>query len=455
MSVGSETQGASGEPRAGAVAPRRKLSPGPGLGAQEVAAHQLARLYEATIQLVAESGYKALKVRDVVARAEVSTRAFYERFASKEDCFLQAHQLIARRATRRIIAAQAGEPDWRRRSRLIFEEFARELARDPAGARITLVEAYAAGTASLEQAWRAEGVFEGMLAESFARPPKGVVVPPLIVQGMVAGIASVSRRRLLAGRVADFASSSGELVDWALCYPSPAAAELPSLDGQTVWGDTTLERTPAAPTGDRALIVKAVVELAAARGYSGLTVPRLRSAAGVSRRKFEAHFDGVEDCYLAALEQRAGEAMAQAARAQVSARSKAGGVYRTIAALIDRTAKDPFLARICLTDDFPQTRSGMAAKERLIDAAIELWTGDPFAPRLTGLAMEASSGAAWTLFQRCLLQSREPSRIAASLVYLCLAPAIGPAATVSAIRQEQSPQGSFVQTVTQPRGIKE
>jgi AcrR family transcriptional regulator len=428
MSVGSE-----------AVAPRRKLSPGPGLGAKEVAAHQLARLYEATIQLVAESGYKALNIRDVVARAEVSTRAFYERFASKEDCFLQAHQLIARRATRRIIAAQAGEPDWRRRSRLVFDEFARELASDPASARVALIEAYAAGTASLEQAWRAEGVFEGMLAESFARPPRGVVVPPLIVQGMVAGIATVSRRRLLAGKVADFASSGGELVDWALCYPSPAAAELPALDGQTVWGDTTLERTPVTSTGDRALIVKAVVELAATMGYSGLTVPRLRSAAGVSRRKFEAHFDGVEDCYRAALEQRAGEAMAQAARAQVSARSRAGGVYRAMAALIDCVSKDPFLTRIFLTNDFPQTRTGLSTRQRLIDAAFELWTGDPLAPRLTGVAMEASSSAAWTLFQRCLLQNREPSHITASLVYLCLTPAIGPAATVSAIRKEQSP----------------
>ncbi len=437
--MGNEMRDAGTEPSAEALAPRRKLSPGPGRGAKQVAAHQLARIYEATIQLVAEHGYKALKVRDIVALAEVSTRAFYEHFSSKEDCFLQAHQLISRRATRRIIAAQAGEPDWRKRPRLIFEEFARELHLAPAGARVALIEAYAVGGASLEQAWRAERIFEGMLAESLARPPKGVVVPPLIVQGIVAGVAAVSRSSLLAGKVVDLASNGGELVDWALCYPSPAAAELPSLDGRTVWRDTTLEPTRPASTGDRALIIKAVAELAARTGYQNLTAPRLCSTAGVSRRKFEAHFDGVEDCYLVALEQRAAEAMAQAARAQTSASSEPGGIYRAIAALADCISRDPFLTRVCLTDDFPQTRIGLRAKERLIDAALELGIGDSIAPRLTSLAREASSGAAWSLFQRYVLHNREPTGIAASLFYLCLAPSIGPVATISAIKQEQDP----------------
>jgi AcrR family transcriptional regulator len=422
-----------------ASASPRKLPPGPGLGARAVAAHQLARIYDATIQLVAEHGYKALKVRDIVAIAEVSTRAFYEHFAGKEDCFLQAHQLISRRATHRVIAAQAGEPDWRKRPRLVLNEFIRELRSGPAAARVALIEAYAVGGVSLEQARQAEHVFKGMLAESLARPPKGVVVPPLIVQGIVAGVAAVSRRSLLAGKVADLANNGGELVDWALCYPGPAATELPYLDRQTLWRDTTLEPARPALTGDRALILKAVARLASTTGYEGLTMSRLRSAASVSRRKFEAHFDAVEDCYLAALEQRAGGAMAQAARAQTSASSEPGGIYRAIAALLDTVAKDPFLARVCLTDDFPQTRIGLRAKERFVDAVIELWTGDSMAANLTPLAKEASLGAAWSLFQRSVLESREPSRIAASLVYFCLVPAIGPEATVKAIRQEQSP----------------
>ena len=423
---------------------RGKLPPGPGRSAQEVAAHQLARVYDATIELVAERGYGSLKVRDLVGYAEISTRAFYELFSSKEDCFLQTYNLISRRATQRIIAAQAEESGWRGRSRLVFEEFIRELQRGPAGARLALIDAYTAGEAALAQVWRTERTFEGVLAEALARTPEGIAVPPLIVQGMVAGVATVSKGYLLRGKVADLTSEGEELIDWAMSYPDQATARLGDLDSQSVWRDTALEpgkepREEQWPsTGDRTLILKAVAELAAAKGYAGLTVPRIRSTAGVSRRKFDAHFDDVEDCYLAALEQRAAEALAGAARAQTAAHSPAGGTYRAIAALCDYVAADPFLARACLNDEFPPTPNGARAKKRLADATVELFWDSPSGS--TRLATEASSAAVWSLFLYHVLreQATRP-QIAATLAYLALAPTIGPVATVQALEREQGP----------------
>ena len=296
--------------------PPGKLSPGPGLAQQDVAAHQLARIRQATTAIVAEQGYEALKVRDIVCRAEVSTRAFYEHFASKEDCFLRTSDLIAGRATRRIIAAQVGERDWRERSRLVCEEFFRGLERKPDEARLTLVEACGAGTTSLEQAWRAERIFEEMLAECLARAPGGVEVPPLIVEGIVSGIASISRNYLAVDRMLDLSALSAELLRWALSYPDQGALELDELDRHSVGQDTALEPLPASlrivddqprsSSGDRALILASMAELAAAHGYAGITAPRVCSAAGVSRKKFNAHFDDREDCYLAAIDHRAG-----------------------------------------------------------------------------------------------------------------------------------------------------
>jgi AcrR family transcriptional regulator len=423
--------------------PRRRLSPGPGLAAREVASHQLARIHDATIEIVAESGYQALKVRDVVRRAEVSTRAFYQHFGSKEDCFLQTYRLVSRRATRRIISAQAGEPDWRKRPRLVFEGFVRELESEPAGARLALIEAYTA-EATLAEAWRVERVFESMLAEAFSRTPKGVAVPPLIVQGMVAGVAAVSRSRLLTGKVSNLANNGGDLVNWAMCYPDPAAAQLTHLDGQSVWRDTALESFAGASSrggdvwpsgGDRALILNAVAELAAAKGYAGLTAPRIRSAAGVSRRKFEAYFDDVEGCYLTALEQHAEVAMTQVARAQAAAGSRAGGIYRAISALADCLIGDPFLARVCLTDDFPPGPNGTRARQRLIDAAVEMLTNTP---SVTSLATEASTGAVWSLLYHYVIRNQSSRRpIAATLAYLALAPTIGAPGVIDVIRGEQ------------------
>lgn len=435
------SRGSGGGPSPG------KLSPGPGLDAKNVAAHQLARIHKATIGIVAESGYEALKVRDVVNCAEVSTRAFYELFKSKEDCFLRTCELISRRATQRIIAAQVGELDWRKRPRLVFEEFVRELERAPDRARLALIEAYAAGEVSLEQAYRTERIFEEMLAETFARTPDGMAVPSLLVEGMVAGIASVSRSHLAAGKVSELWNARDELVEWALSYAVDAASELADLDRQSVWRDTTLEPPvtglggePWPRTGDRALILGAVAELAAKHGYAKLTAPRVRSAAGVSRRKFETHFDDLEECYLAALEQRAGEAMSQASRAQAAATSWQGGVYRATAALCEHLASDPLLARVCLTGDFPPGLNGARSRERLIEAVTELLSlngqGAPMKPNV----VKASTGAIWALLTRHLIREKAFRRqISATLSYLAIAPTTDAATVVAAVRSEQSP----------------
>lgn len=412
------------------------------MAAQDVAAHQLARIHNATIGIVAEEGYEALKVRDVVRYAEVSTRAFYELFHSKEDCYLQTYDLIARRASRRIIAVQAEEPNWRKRPQLVLEEFVRGLEHRPQDARLALVEAYAAGTASLERAWKAEWIFCEMLADSFARGPSGVVVPPLVVEGIVGGVIQVARDRLLAGKTAQLKSENEELVDWALSLADPLSSLLMELDRQPLWRNTALEPLPSsngwAPSlsGDRALILKATAEMAAVKGYAQLTAPRIRSAARVSRSKFDAYFDDVEDCYLSAVDQHAGEALAQAARAQSTARSQTGGVYRAIVALCEHVANDPFLTRVCFFNDFPPGAKGARSRRRLVMALMEL-LGESV-PAMSPTVSEASAGALWSLFHHHIIRDWAKRReISATLSYLVLAPSIGAPAALAAIRGEQ------------------
>lgn len=218
-----------------------KLHPGPGLQASDVAAHQSARIHRAMIEIVAERGYEGVKVRELVHLAGVSTRAFYEHFESKESCFLQTYDLVTRRASRRIIASQSGERDWRERPRLIFDAFVRELEADPATARFALVAAYTAGPVALEQARKTEATFEAMLTQSFARAPGGIVVPRLVVEGMMAGVSRVTRTRLLSGRDVELARLDEEMMDWILSYPGKPARDLAGLDLQLVWRDTRLQ----------------------------------------------------------------------------------------------------------------------------------------------------------------------------------------------------------------------
>lgn len=428
-----------------------KLQPGPGMAASDVAAHQSARIHRAMIEIVADQGYDAVKVRELVHLAGVSSAAFYRHFKNKEDCFLRTYDFVVRRATRRIISAQAGEEDWRKRPRLIFDSLARELKDDPEAAYLALVEAYAVSPAALTQARNAEATFEAMFTQSFARPPKGMVVPPLVVEGMMAGVAGVARTRLLSSRERELGRLNEEMMEWALSYPGSSADELAHLDLQRVWRDTRLlplvspsssgEGEAWPKTGDRALLLASVAELTAAKGYGSLTTTAISRDAGLPRAIFKAHFDDVEECFVAAMEQRAGEALAQAARAQTAGRAWPGGLYRAISALCDQMISDPLLTEVCLADPFQPGSTGSRSRARLIEVVAELLADSaPPAEKSTALFEEASTSAVWALFHHHLIRALPAAspQIAATLAFMALAPVIGAPATVTAIAAEQS-----------------
>jgi AcrR family transcriptional regulator len=417
--------------------------------ATEVAENQSSRIHRAMIEMVAEQGFGAVKVRELVLLAGVSSRAFYENFASKEDCFIRTYEMVTRQASRRIIASQVGERDWRERPRLIFAGFLEELENDPDAARLALIEAHAAGPVGLESVRRAESTFLAMVGESFARAPNGIAVSPLVIEGMVAGVGAVSRARLLAGHEAQLPDLASELMEWALCYPHASAGQLIDLDGVSVWRNTMLEPLiiPSSmgegrvwpPTGDRALILVSIAQLAAANGYANLTVPRIRKNAGVSRTVFASHFEGIEDCFVAALEQGTGEVVAQVVRAQAAGRTWSGGVYRGIAALCDQIATDPILASVCFADDFAQHSNGGRYRQRMIATIAEQFAyGGPLELALGPVATEASTGAIWTIFNHHIVRDwAQRQKVAATLTYMALAPVVGASTAVAAIRSEQ------------------
>src|SRR3954454_2857364 len=70
----------------------RELPRGPHrLTREAVMASQRGRMLDAMAQAVAEKGYAATTVADVIAGAGVSRKTFYEQFRDKEDCFLAAY----------------------------------------------------------------------------------------------------------------------------------------------------------------------------------------------------------------------------------------------------------------------------------------------------------------------------------------------------------------------------
>jgi AcrR family transcriptional regulator len=101
---------------------------------------------------VAAKGYAATTVADVVDRAAVSRRTFYEQFRDLESCFLTAYQAGMELLLKEIRGAVRAAPgtSWRDRARTSIEAYLRALAARPNAAWAFSIEAIGGGAAVLE-----------------------------------------------------------------------------------------------------------------------------------------------------------------------------------------------------------------------------------------------------------------------------------------------------------------
>ncbi len=154
MSVEPETPRSAVLPRGRHAAPRRLVREA-----------QRARMLKAMTQAVAEKGYARVAVADVIERAGVSRKTFYEQFANKEECFLTAYDAGADRLLAAIDDALATlAPDWLAAARSAVEVYLEAMAANPAFARAFLIEALGAGPAALARRDVVQGRFADQLA---------------------------------------------------------------------------------------------------------------------------------------------------------------------------------------------------------------------------------------------------------------------------------------------------
>jgi AcrR family transcriptional regulator len=130
--------------------PRRLPRGTHGLGRHVVEASQRTRLLEAVGRAVAEKGYGAATIDDIVRGAGVSKKTFYEHFRDKQDCFLAAYEAASDELLERLREAQSSREGWLERTRAGIVAYLRWLAAEPALARVFLIEVAAAGPRALE-----------------------------------------------------------------------------------------------------------------------------------------------------------------------------------------------------------------------------------------------------------------------------------------------------------------
>lgn len=179
----------------------------------------------AAVEAVDEVGYARMTVAQVIGRARVSRKTFYDVFADREDCFLAAFDQAISHARRLARESYEREPDWGQGVRAALARLLVFMDEEPAVARLCVVEALGAGHRILERRARAlaevaEVIDGGREARAASGQP-----PDVTAECVVGAIFAVLHARLLEGGGEPLTDLLGPLMSMiVLPYLGPKAA---------------------------------------------------------------------------------------------------------------------------------------------------------------------------------------------------------------------------------------
>ncbi|MFO0742342.1 MAG: TetR/AcrR family transcriptional regulator [Labilithrix sp.] len=180
-----------------------------------------ARILEGFTAALAEKGYAPTTIADIVAKARVSKRTFYEHFEDKEACLLAAY----RAATSAMMEAMAAAFDanaarpWPEQVEAVIDAYVTALESTPSLTRTCLVEMAAAGPRALELRREVHEAFATQLRAFVDRVrkehPEVQPIPAPLATAIVGGIDELLLAQVEKGpqhRLASLRETASELL---------------------------------------------------------------------------------------------------------------------------------------------------------------------------------------------------------------------------------------------------
>jgi AcrR family transcriptional regulator len=157
---------------------------------------QRGRILAAAVQAVEELGYARLTVAQIISRARISRKTFYEIFTDREDCFLAVFDHVVAQALLICKEAFESESRWEAGIRSALARLLRFMDEEPGLARLLVVQGPAAGAAV--QARRGEVLDELATVVDRGRfsADRDLEAPQLVAEGVVGAVLAVLHRRL-------------------------------------------------------------------------------------------------------------------------------------------------------------------------------------------------------------------------------------------------------------------
>jgi AcrR family transcriptional regulator len=394
---------------------KRRLYPGAGTPADEVARNQRERLYAATVAIVAEKGYEETKVADILELSGVSRSAFYVHFENKSDCLTAAASELIEPAISALTAGDGG-------SRAAFDSFFKEIAAQPAAARACFVELHKVGPdgeAVADRAFDAMAKAVAGLSGAQSERPRD----PEMTRALIAGLRKLIHSRLARAEDAELQALAPELWDWLEGVAAARGVLAKPGRGRQRQGPRFEGYTP------EERIARAVAGLVARQGYGAMSTDDIAAEASISLSTFYEHFADKRDAVLAALEMSGAQVMALAVRAARRAPGWQEGVRALYESICAYFAAEPEMAELTMVGVYSAGPRALARRDRVIASLAAMlspaFEDDPEAPDVSAEAIAATGYA----ILREQLRSGGAGSLAAAVplaTYITLVTFVGP-----------------------------
>lgn len=416
------------------------------------------RLVTGMTHAAARYGYKDASVARVVEQAGVSRATFYEHFADKEDCFLTAFEQAAERIEVALPRIEAEYSPALRAGQLLDDLLA-NVIRDPAAAKILLLEARAGGPRVRRAHERLMGTVGSTFERWAAGPGENGYRLYIGGRAVMEGVSGVLVARVFRGETARLADLRDDLIAWMYAYAVPEDRQPVTPERWRQLGaalpravlEPSVERARRLPRGRSAVppeavagehrerILDAVAVLARTKGYAAMTVADIVKAAAVTREAFYDLFRSKEDAFLAAQTAGLEQSISRTAAAFFAGETWPERAWGGLDGLLGFVSMQPDLVYLDVIESYAV---GPAAMRRSFDnlMAYTLFLEDgyrqgPGAERLPRLCSEAIGHAILGLMRWQVLegQTEEMLELLPQAAYLAMAPFIGPPAALEQV----------------------
>jgi len=402
----------------------RKLRPGRGTPRKEAERNQRERLFAAIVATVAERGYEAATVADLVELSGVSRSAFYRHFRDKQECFIAAIEALAGPALE-TVKAGLEPPGDKELARQAFETLFQQIVAQPAAAKMCFVDIYAAGPEGVALVDRTIDAFEVLFKRMLDQTPGYEDMPSEIVRALIGGVQKVIHKRLYRGQEEELLELAPQLWDWMFLNPPPPGP-LKAHRRRSRKAPPFEERQAASSQPER--ILRALAAVVSEKGYHDATVANIVERAKTSSRAFYEHFESKEDAMVAALDSGSAQMLAEAMPAFRRAHDWQHKIQATQEAMFTFGVQEPEYARLGAVEIFGAGTRALEQREKVTEGMEELLKhGYEVNPNVPPITAEAIGGALYALFYdhvKTKGAERLPE-IVPPVVYVTLVPFLG------------------------------